>query len=91
MGLATVDWWPTTVCNHGTCSNTTDCDDGNSSVNPNGIEVCNGLDDDCDGDFDAGVLGMDEMCAADSCLDILLPSDIRRWYYIDFSGSGLAE
>ena len=43
--------------------NTTDFNDGNSSVNPNGIEVCNGLDDDCDGDFDAGVLGM-EKCAA---------------------------
>ena len=69
--------------------NTTDCDDGNSSVNPNGIEVCNGLDDDCDGDFDAGVLGMDEMCAADSCLDILQahPTLGDDEYYIDFSGS----
>ena len=26
-----------------------DCEDGNRSVHPNGVELCNGLDDDCDG------------------------------------------
>ncbi|MCB9727924.1 MAG: VWA domain-containing protein [Deltaproteobacteria bacterium] len=29
--------------------NGADCDDTRASVNPNGVEVCNGLDDDCDG------------------------------------------
>ncbi len=29
-----------------------DCDDTRASVNPGGSEVCNGLDDDCDGDVD---------------------------------------
>ena len=34
-------------------SNDSDCDDALSSINPDGIKVCNGLDDDCDGAADA--------------------------------------
>ena len=30
----------------------TDCDDSDAEVNPDAIEVCNGVDDDCDGDTD---------------------------------------
>ncbi|MCB9795752.1 MAG: FG-GAP repeat protein [Alphaproteobacteria bacterium] len=30
----------------------TDCDDANAAVNPAAAEVCNGVDDDCDGDTD---------------------------------------
>ena len=29
-----------------------DCDDSDASVSPNGVEVCNGTDDDCDGSVD---------------------------------------
>ncbi|MDQ7008647.1 MAG: putative metal-binding motif-containing protein, partial [Acidobacteriota bacterium] len=29
-----------------------DCDDGDARVHPNGREVCNGVDDDCDGEAD---------------------------------------
>ncbi len=32
-----------------------DCDDLSPAVHPKGLEVCNGQDDDCDGDFDEGV------------------------------------
>jgi len=32
-----------------------DCNDGNSAVNPEATEVCNGIDDDCDGQIDEGV------------------------------------
>ncbi|MCB9792319.1 MAG: hypothetical protein H6741_06290 [Alphaproteobacteria bacterium] len=35
-----------------TVSDATDCDDGDAAVNPSETEVCNGLDDDCDGDVD---------------------------------------
>ena len=32
----------------------TDCDDGQSAVNPGAAETCNGVDDDCDGTVDGG-------------------------------------
>ena len=34
----------------------TDCNDELSSVNSGGTEVCNGMDEDCDGDVDEGVM-----------------------------------
>lgn len=36
----------------GYVSDDTDCDDLDASVNPAGSEVCNGIDDDCNGDID---------------------------------------
>jgi hypothetical protein len=36
----------------GTVSDDTDCDDGDAAVNPAATEICNGVDDDCDGDSD---------------------------------------
>jgi len=32
----------------GAVSNAEDCDDGNDAVNPEGVEICDGLDNDCD-------------------------------------------
>jgi hypothetical protein len=43
-------------CNAGTCG--TDCDDARGRVNPSGVEVCNGLDDDCSGATDEGTQTM---------------------------------
>jgi len=40
----------------GYASNSSDCDDGDSSVNPAGTEVCDGsIDEDCDNSVDEGV------------------------------------
>src|SRR5688572_13557305 len=37
--------------------NSGDCDDSNFLINPDGIEVCNNIDDDCDGAVDNGAGG----------------------------------
>jgi hypothetical protein len=34
-----------------------DCDDGDADVGPSALEVCNGIDDDCDGQVDPGLTG----------------------------------
>jgi predicted outer membrane repeat protein len=38
----------------GYVTDTTDCDDADSAVNPDATEVCNEIDDDCDGTIDVG-------------------------------------
>ncbi|MEC8380079.1 MAG: MopE-related protein [Myxococcota bacterium] len=46
------------ACNqpNGTVTNSSDCDDSNSAINPNASEVCNGIDDDCDGSIDSNAI-----------------------------------
>jgi alpha-tubulin suppressor-like RCC1 family protein len=39
----------------GYVNNSTDCDDASASVHPDATELCNGVDDDCDGATDEGV------------------------------------
>ncbi len=40
---------------NGTATNDLDCNDNNAAINPNAVELCNNLDDDCDGNIDEGL------------------------------------
>ncbi len=49
----------------GWVSNDADCLDDNEDVNPDGIEVCNGLDDNCDNNIDEGPTEFcDDVCCS---------------------------
>ncbi|MCB9794292.1 MAG: putative metal-binding motif-containing protein [Alphaproteobacteria bacterium] len=61
----------------GAVADDTDCDDADSAVNPGETEVCNDLDDDCDGLVDD----------ADSDLDVATAST----WYADSDGDGYGD
>ncbi|MFT5681709.1 MAG: hypothetical protein ACI8RZ_002615 [Myxococcota bacterium] len=59
----------------GTVSDATDCDDTDSAVNPDAAEVCNSVDDDCNGWTDADDPGLTD----------------GTTYYIDYDGDGYGD
>ncbi|MCB9744531.1 MAG: hypothetical protein H6740_18170 [Alphaproteobacteria bacterium] len=73
----------------GQVADDTDCDDGDSGVNPGASETCDGVDEDCDGDVDNGVLGTGAACPAVDCAEVIAddPSASDGSYYLDVGGS----
>ncbi|TNF27644.1 MAG: HYR domain-containing protein, partial [Deltaproteobacteria bacterium] len=53
------------TCEHG-CG---DCDDDNSTVNPGGVEVCNGVDDDCGDGTDEDLPTFPTTCGVGACFN----------------------
>ena len=50
---------PTEACEQpdGTVDNADDCDDATADASPDGVEVCDGIDNNCDGETDEELLG----------------------------------
>ncbi len=69
----------------GFVADATDCDDDDASSNPGASEACDGVDNDCDGDVDDGVLGTGAACPATDCAEILAdnPSAADGDYVLD--------
>lgn len=74
----------------GTVADNTDCDDNEPTVNPFAEEVCDGLDNDCDGIGDL-MDGSDSACPAADCLDVLSYSSTDGTYWIEPGTSGAYE
>lgn len=65
-----------------------DCDDTDAGAHPGGVELCDGADQDCDGDPTNGVLGDAPACAAADCPAIAGARTQDGVYFIDPDGSG---
>ena len=45
-----------------------DCDDSRADVNPDAVEVCDGVDNNCNGEIDEGIAPVDTTCGVGGCV-----------------------
>ena len=80
---------------NGYVSDNTDCDDLHAQSHLGATEICDSLDNDCDGTIDNEelVAGDEEECAQTSCQAILSlrPSASDGYYFVDPDGHGVFE
>jgi hypothetical protein len=72
----------------GGAGNELDCEDSNAASYPGATEICDGLDNSCDGVADGGLLGQAASCPAESCLALSTNGETASdSYWVDPSGS----
>jgi len=86
----------------GYVDNDDDCDDTNINVSPNALEVCDGIDNDCDGMVDEGFADTDGDGIAD-CIDVevcdgldndgdgAVDEGLTNTYYADTDNDGFGD
>jgi gliding motility-associated-like protein len=86
----------------GFVDNDDDCDDTNANVSPNAVEICDGLDNDCDGAIDEGFPDTDGNGIAD-CVDVevcdgldndgdgAIDEGLTTTYYADTDNDGFGD
>ena len=64
-----------------------DCDDNNSAINPSAEELCDSIDNNCNGEIDEGV--QDEFCLI--CVRVVLKCCLRSTICVEFQVCFLNE